>query len=1004
MNLYEPQPETISDLTSFEINRSIPNQSSQLWQRGMMIQSDIMIEKEIGWGGMGVVYLGISTVTGKKWAVKRLAVSHFDSSTHFQERFFRELTTWMNLNPHPNILPCLFYRTLESGEVVIVSPYVEGGTLATWILSGRTTNLSFALKIGIQIADGLCSIHSDGCIHQDLKPSNILMTEEGVPLINDFGLARAVMSDKSLQGFTRAYCSPEQSCYEIVTSATDIFSWGVTLAHILFGKLSWLSGDDLIADWTSLAESINLDDEIRALIAQCLNHAPSNRPTSIELASKLRRIAKRIQGETFNIPTSSLVEDGETKDKTTYSHLYNLTSGAEFGRVMLGPVYWHIKARGLSLSVEGYPESKFISNSRADLIHKIAEYEKLVQVFTHAVYDQPIILPWLIRLLTEYSLAQNESGDFEGAIRSARKAIEIFGDSEALDNNDSAFVHLAASKSLVCIRQYNEALKEINIASNLLPKQTLQGAQLLKEQGNLLADLSRLDDAVEAYRQSISILEVLEVSIAQQSLISSVYAELSRVFQRSKKLNNALSCIAKSLNYLESMNLPEDMARSAEGNARYFQGTILADSGRHDEAISEYDKAIFCFSAFDSYLEIQMMSDAVELSKGISLMRLNQIDSAIAKFDEVITRRKLWVDNFGQIRFADSLAKAYLNKSSALSLKGNITEKIKALFSAYELYAKLNNLYGRKDIWPELYHTSSILGEEFLKLGDIEFARKFLGVSTGILEQLCENAENSSIDLLFGYRCDLVTRYYQISYLLKDTEYLESREQLLDSTIQNAFCLIEEGAGWEMMDRYVAATTDKAALAYDRSQIKEVHLWLDRAIVVSRLLILQNKWGWVNVITNYTRSFSFKAAMFLTEELPNEAISILTMCLQEIEEKGVEELSPQSINGLANAWICKSRAQRDISDLDGAVESFSRAALYWENLIDHNDCYEFCENYSESVSHYIAWLQEINKKSLASEAATRLIDLFRRTYTHTKAPAALEAVNHYSKHFGNLLK
>jgi serine/threonine protein kinase len=155
-------------------------------QGGAILLNEFEIERELGRGGMGKVYLVRSRTTGRKFALKEALVK--DNTQ--QKAFLAELQTWIDLPEHPNILACRFFRTVGN-ETLIFADYCEGGSLADWIAEGKLQTLEEKLDVAIQFACGIHAIHERGLVHQDIKPGNVLMTKSGVPKVADFGLARA---------------------------------------------------------------------------------------------------------------------------------------------------------------------------------------------------------------------------------------------------------------------------------------------------------------------------------------------------------------------------------------------------------------------------------------------------------------------------------------------------------------------------------------------------------------------------------------------------------------------------------------------------------------------------------------------------------------------------------------------------------------------------------------------------------------------------------------------
>ena len=169
------------------------------WSVGQGILDDYVVERELGAGGMGKVYLLRSRSTGQPFAVKRAFLRNEDS----RRNFLAELRTWIDLPEHPHLVACRFFRTVGD-EVVIFAEFVEGGSLADWIRDRRLKGLEQILDVAIQFAWGLHAAHELGLVHQDVKPGNALMTGDGLLKVGDFGLARAAQSPP--WGRTRRGC------------------------------------------------------------------------------------------------------------------------------------------------------------------------------------------------------------------------------------------------------------------------------------------------------------------------------------------------------------------------------------------------------------------------------------------------------------------------------------------------------------------------------------------------------------------------------------------------------------------------------------------------------------------------------------------------------------------------------------------------------------------------------------------------------------------------------
>src|SRR3974390_964257 len=175
----------------------------------------------IGRGGMGEVYRGIDTRLGRPVAIKI-------SAREFSDRFEREARAISALN-HPHI--CTLY---DVGPNYLVMEVVEGDSLAKIIERGPIP-LDKALPYAVEIVDALAAAHAKGIIHRDLKPGNIILTKNGVKVL-DFSLAKS-LEDGTLTGAnavmgTPAYMAPEQREGKECDARTDIYALGLVLREM----------------------------------------------------------------------------------------------------------------------------------------------------------------------------------------------------------------------------------------------------------------------------------------------------------------------------------------------------------------------------------------------------------------------------------------------------------------------------------------------------------------------------------------------------------------------------------------------------------------------------------------------------------------------------------------------------------------------------------------------------------------------------------------------------
>jgi predicted Ser/Thr protein kinase len=257
------------------------------------LAGEYSIERELGRGGMGVVYLARDVQLDRDVAIKVLP-SHLARTAEARERFVREARMAAGLS-HPHIVP--IHRVGEvDGFVFFVMSYIEGETLGDRLRRSGPLPSSEATRVLREVAWALAYAHGRGIVHRDIKPDNILLEAgTGRALVTDFGIAHggedpgSVTDPGKIMG-TAHFMSPEQAAGDAVDGRSDIYALGVVGYLSVSGRLPFESQDLpalLVSQATEAAPSVlgaapGLPPALGAAIDQCLARDPADRFTDGE--------------------------------------------------------------------------------------------------------------------------------------------------------------------------------------------------------------------------------------------------------------------------------------------------------------------------------------------------------------------------------------------------------------------------------------------------------------------------------------------------------------------------------------------------------------------------------------------------------------------------------------------------------------------------------------------------------------------------------------------------
>lgn len=249
------------------------------------------LDELVGRGGTAEVWRATDTSLDRVVALKLVTIAHDDSSARAAD----EAKTLARLS-HPSLVQVYDAGTDASGRPWVVMEFVDGETLGAALKRGPLA-LEEVRLIGLAVAEALDHVHTQGLVHRDVKPANILLRQGGGAKLTDFGIARLVdaarVTSTGLLVGTASYLAPEQVAGEPVGPPVDVYALGLLMLECLTGTREY-AGPAVEAAMARLSRDPALPASLPAVWASLLTamtaRQPADRPTAAEAAGVLRRM------------------------------------------------------------------------------------------------------------------------------------------------------------------------------------------------------------------------------------------------------------------------------------------------------------------------------------------------------------------------------------------------------------------------------------------------------------------------------------------------------------------------------------------------------------------------------------------------------------------------------------------------------------------------------------------------------------------------------------------
>jgi serine/threonine protein kinase/formylglycine-generating enzyme required for sulfatase activity len=317
------------------------------------------ILEQIGEGGMAIVYKAFDTRLEREVAVKVIRIGRLapDIADKALKRFEREGKALARLN-HPNIISIIDYGD-DKGHPYLVMPFLPGGTLKEKLRAEGKIGWKDAARLLLPVAKALAYAHEEDMIHRDVKPANILITRSGDPMLTDFGIAKIIDEEATMDlTGTRAtvgtpeYMAPEQVTAKTVDHRADIYALGVVFYEMITGRRPFQADTPMAVLVKLSSEPLprpteftpNLPKEIEQALLKAMAKDPNNRFQS--MGEFVVTLEKLLQGK-FSAPSKAshkrIIEKKTPQEKSPLSkalfpmrYLWFILGGVAVVSILLG--------------------------------------------------------------------------------------------------------------------------------------------------------------------------------------------------------------------------------------------------------------------------------------------------------------------------------------------------------------------------------------------------------------------------------------------------------------------------------------------------------------------------------------------------------------------------------------------------------------------------------------------------------------------------------------------
>ena len=696
------------------------------------------IDKLIARGGMGLVYLGLRDDEVKQKAAVKI-INPGVASGIVIKRFQTERQTLANLN-HPNISRLLDGGITDDGIQFLVMEYIEGIPIDEYCDKNRF-NIRDRLNLFLKVASVVQYAHQNLVVHRDLKPNNILITQDGEPKLLDFGIAKILspvgerfetVTQRGVWNLTPEFASPEQIKGEIITTASDVYSLGILLYKILTGhnpyKIKSVFHSD-ISKIITQSEPAKPSEIIYKTIENGSEEKSSEiNPDTISIArdESVDKLHKKLIGDLDNIVSMAIRKEPERR----YSSVDHFADD----------IIRYLNDKPVSAHQDSfsYRSKKFIKRNKNILIPAAI-------IFIIINFGLAGILWQGYLAAKERDIAKLEA-DKSNRIKSF--LLEMISSPDPLKDGSEVKV----------IEVIQEASGKLNVELANHPQIEAEIRTML---GNTYQNLGIYDSAQSELLKADQIIRKLYGAKSKETALS--IKSLGLIYHYKGDFENAEIYFKKSLEMLRTVEEQPSFETAILIDA---YGTLLADMGNYEKSEQLTEEALKIAESIRTSDDPQVAE--IKNNLATSYNYLNKLDEAEKLYNESLIVFRM---HFGDYHLRVS---SVINNLAFIHIfKEEHQKAIPLLLEALNIKLKVLG-----ESHPDLILAYSNVGSTYFNINDYDHAEKFMkeSVNVGLKNYNANNINLSRSYMWYGRVLDAKKNYEESIYYLNKAYLIREKE------------------------------------------------------------------------------------------------------------------------------------------------------------------------------------------------------------------------------------